>query len=59
MEMSGQLHALAALPPGSTGEEAEWVPEMVWMRWEKRSEFLPPSQIKPWLSSPQPRHYSD
>jgi hypothetical protein len=38
MEVSGQLHAPAALPPGketpvSTGYEAEWAPEPFWTRW--------------------------
>jgi len=36
MEVSGQLHALAALPLGKefllpTGLEARWAPEPVWM----------------------------
>jgi hypothetical protein len=38
MEVSGQLHAPAALPPGKEplvpiGQEAGWAPEPVWMRW--------------------------
>jgi hypothetical protein len=37
MDVSGQLHAPAALPPGketleSIGWEARWVPEPFWMR---------------------------
>jgi hypothetical protein len=38
MEVSGQLHAPAALPPGKeplvrTEQEAEWAPEPFWTRW--------------------------
>jgi hypothetical protein len=38
MEVSGQLHATAALLPGeenlvSIRQEAGWVPEPVWTRW--------------------------
>jgi hypothetical protein len=38
MEMSGQLHAPAALPPEketvvSIGQEARWAPESVWTRY--------------------------
>jgi hypothetical protein len=38
MEMSGQFHAPAALPPGKeprihVGYEAGWVPEPFWTRW--------------------------
>jgi len=37
MEMTVQLHASVALPPGkeptlSTGQGAGWAPEPVWMR---------------------------
>jgi hypothetical protein len=40
LEVSGQLHAPAALPPGkqppvSIGYEAEWAPEPVWTTWRK------------------------
>jgi len=36
MEVSGQLHTLAALslglePPACTGYEAGWIPGLVWM----------------------------
>jgi hypothetical protein len=36
MELIGQLHAPAALPPGKEppvpiGQEVEWAPEPVWM----------------------------
>jgi hypothetical protein len=38
MEVSGQLHAPAALPPGKgplvpIGQEAGWAPEPFWTRW--------------------------
>jgi hypothetical protein len=38
MEMSGQLHAPAALPPEKEpliliGQEAVWAPEPFWTRW--------------------------
>jgi hypothetical protein len=33
MEVSGQPHAPAALPPVPIREEAEWAPEPVWTRW--------------------------
>jgi hypothetical protein len=38
MEVSGQVHAPAAFPPGkeplvSIGLESEWAPELVWRRW--------------------------
>jgi hypothetical protein len=40
MEVSGQLHVLAALTPGkealiSIGSEAGWAPELVWMQWQR------------------------
>jgi hypothetical protein len=43
MEVSGQHHALATLPPGKKppvpiGQKAGWKPEPVWMRWW-REEF--------------------
>jgi hypothetical protein len=47
LEMCGQLHAMAALPPGKEPpvhieEEVEWTPEPVWMR--SRSENSWPYQ---------------
>jgi len=38
MEVNGQLHTPAALPPGkgpllAIEYEAGWIPEQVWMRW--------------------------
>jgi hypothetical protein len=32
MEMSSQLHVPATFPPGPNGQEARWVPELVWTR---------------------------
>jgi hypothetical protein len=42
MEVSGQLHELAALPPGKEpqepiGLEAGWAPDSVWTPWRKIS----------------------
>jgi hypothetical protein len=47
--VSGQLHALAALPLGKKpqvpiGYEVGWTPEPVWTKW--RREILDPSVIK-------------
>jgi hypothetical protein len=44
MEVSGQLQALAALPPGKeplvpTGYEAGWAPESVWTLWNKEISY--------------------
>jgi hypothetical protein len=41
MEVSGQLHDTAALPPGKElpvpiGYEAGWAPESVWLRWRRQ-----------------------
>jgi hypothetical protein len=43
MEVSGQLHAPAALPPGKEplafiGEEAGWAPEPFWIHGENQTE---------------------
>jgi hypothetical protein len=35
MEVSGQLHAPATLPPESNGQEAGWAPESVWKLWRR------------------------
>jgi hypothetical protein len=56
-EVSGQLHAPAALPLGyepaiSTGQEVGWASELVWTRWNVPS--LPLVGIDPRSSSPQP-----
>jgi len=42
MEVSGQLYATTALPPGKElpvpiGKEAGWAPEPVWRRVEEKS----------------------
>jgi len=47
MEVSGQFHARAALPPEKeplvpTGQEAGWAPEPVWTRW-LREKFPAPA----------------
>jgi len=50
MEISGQLHILAALPPVATGLEAGWTPEPVWTWWKEKSLSL--LGIETRLSSP-------
>jgi hypothetical protein len=47
MEVSGQLHSPAALPPGKEplvpiGYEAGWAPEPFWTRW-RREKFPAPA----------------
>jgi len=37
MEMSGQLHVLAALLPVPIEQEAEWSPEPVWTPWRREN----------------------
>jgi hypothetical protein len=39
MEVSGQLHTPAALPPVPIGQEYRWASESIWTRW--REEKLP------------------
>jgi hypothetical protein len=59
MEVSGQLHAPAALPPGKNslvpiGQEAGWAPEPFWTRWW-REKFPAPAgnrTLEPRSSSP-------
>jgi hypothetical protein len=39
LEFSGQLHTLVSLPldkeaPGPVGQEAAWIPELVWTIWQ-------------------------
>jgi hypothetical protein len=46
MEVSGQLHTIAALPPGKvppvpTGQEADCAQELVWMLWSREKSLAP------------------
>jgi len=36
MEVSGQLHAPAASSLVTTGQEAGWAPELIYMEWQER-----------------------
>jgi hypothetical protein len=59
MDLSGQLHAPAALstgnqPPVSTAQEAGWVPEPVWTLWRREKSFAPAWESKPDSSAVQP-----
>jgi len=53
MEMSGHLHAPAAIPPGREplapiGYEAGWAPEPVWTRWQgEKSRPRPRREMNP------------
>jgi hypothetical protein len=49
MEVSGQLHTLAALPLGKElivpiGQEAMLAPEPVWMWWREEKEISAPAR---------------
>jgi hypothetical protein len=62
MEVSGQLHALVALPMGEQPpvpivEDAGWVPEPVWMLWSR--EKSRPSQEPTPAFHPVVRRYTD
>jgi hypothetical protein len=46
MEISGQLHAPAALPPVQTELWVGWVPEPVWTRWRRRKAPAPAGNRK-------------
>jgi hypothetical protein len=69
MELSGQLHAPAALPPGKdplvpTGKETSWAPEPVWTWWWKDKFPAPagiwtPNQPTNPLASTIPLNYPD
>jgi hypothetical protein len=66
MEVSGQLHAPAALPPGQEplvpiGQEAGWAPEPFWTRWWKEKFPAPAGNrtLEPRPSSPWPSRYYD
>jgi hypothetical protein len=44
LKTSGQLHAPATLPPWKEpllpiGQEAQWAPELVWMKWKSESSW--------------------
>jgi hypothetical protein len=41
MEVSGQIHAAAALPPVPIIYEAGWAPELVWTLLWKRKSLVP------------------
>jgi hypothetical protein len=50
MEMSGQLHAPVAFPPGKypplpTEYEVWWAPELLWTLWSREIFFLPVSRL--------------
>jgi hypothetical protein len=65
MELSGQLHAPAALPPEEEqsvliGEEVKWTPEPVWTTW--RREICWPyqdSKSDPSVAQPVASRYTD
>jgi hypothetical protein len=41
MEVSGQFHARAALPPVPIGQDAGWAPEPVWTLWRREKSLAP------------------
>jgi hypothetical protein len=52
MDVSGQLHDPAALPPGKdplvpTGQEAGWAPEPFWTRWFREKFRVPAGNRTP------------
>jgi len=62
MEVSGQLHAPAALPPGKEpsvpiGYEAGWTPEPFWTRWWKEKFPVPTETRTPDHAAPSPALY--
>jgi hypothetical protein len=61
-EMSGQLHASAALPPGKeplvpTGQDAGCAPEPVWTRWRREKFSAPSGTGTPNHPAPSPALY--
>jgi hypothetical protein len=63
MEVSGQLHTPAALPPGKeplvpTEQEAEWAPEMVWTRGEEQENSEPLPGLEPPIIQPVAQRYT-
>jgi hypothetical protein len=63
MEMSGQLHAPAALPLGKEplvpiGQEAGWAPEPFWTRWFREKFPAPTGNLTP-IVQPVAQRYTD
>jgi hypothetical protein len=57
IQMSGQLHAAAALPPGKEPliqieEEARQAPEPAWMLWEREKSLVPTGNRNPVVAIP-------
>jgi hypothetical protein len=55
MELSGQLHALAALPPGKAADThwlEEWVSLRAGLDAVEKKNLLPLLGIEPWASNP-------
>jgi hypothetical protein len=67
MEVIGQLHAPAPLPPGKEppvhiGEESGWAPEPFWTRWWREKFPAPPpkeSSPRPSIVQPVAQRYTD
>jgi hypothetical protein len=60
MEVSGELDAPAALPPGEepTGQEAGWAPEPVWTLWRRETSLVLAGTKTP-VVQPVARPYTD